>query len=73
MYCSKQAILENKLSTVASSIQDFQDNKTRFLVLGDMIQKTDSDKTSFLVRTENIPGHFTAFWNPSKIKILIFN
>ena len=66
---SKQAILENKLSIVASSIQDFQDNKTRFLIIGRYDpKKTDSDKTSFLVRTENIPGALYSILEPFKNK-----
>ena len=64
---SNQSILENNLSTVASSIQDFQDNKTRFLIIGKYEpKKTDFDKTSFLVRTENIPGALHSILEPFK-------
>ena len=41
----------------ANNIQDFMDNKTRFIVVGNQeISRTGLDKTSLLIQTVNLPG-----------------
>lgn len=54
---SDLAIDKYKLHCISRSIQDFKDNQTRFLVVGNF--KPDiakKNKSSFLIRTENKPG-----------------
>jgi chorismate mutase / prephenate dehydratase len=45
------------LTVLASHIEDFPDNRTRFVVIGrDMVPPSGRDKTSILVSTRNEPG-----------------
>ena len=51
------AVEKYKLKLQKSNIQDYSDNKTRFLVIGqNEILSTGKDKTSFLIQTVNSPG-----------------
>ena len=51
------AIDKYKLVLQKKNIQDYSNNKTRFLVIGQNdIGKTGKDKTSFLIQTANKPG-----------------
>ena len=51
------AVEKYKLKLQKSNIQDYSDNKTRFLVIGqNEILSTGKDKTSFLIQTVNNPG-----------------
>ena len=51
------AIDKYKLKIQKNNIQDYSDNKTRFLVIGkNDIGSTGEDKTSFLIQTVNNPG-----------------
>ena len=51
------AIDKYKLKLQKKNIQDYSDNKTRFLVIGqNEIGPTGKDKTSFLIQTVNNPG-----------------
>jgi chorismate mutase/prephenate dehydratase len=51
------AIDKYKLKLQKKNIQDYSDNKTRFLVIGqNEIGSTGKDKTSFLIQTVNNPG-----------------
>ena len=54
---SDLAIEKYQLHCVARSIQDFKDNQTRFLVIGNFEPEiAEKNKSSFLIRTENKPG-----------------
>ena len=54
---SEHAIIRHKLKCHANNIQDFIDNKTRFIVVGNQeISRTGFDKTSLLIQTVNQPG-----------------
>ena len=51
------AIDKYKLQLQKKNIQDYSENKTRFLVIGqNEINSTGKDKTSFLIQTVNNPG-----------------
>ena len=59
------AIDKYKLKLVKKNVQDFSDNKTRFLVIGlNSVNKTGKDKTSFLIQTVNNPGALIAILRP---------
>jgi chorismate mutase/prephenate dehydratase len=59
------AIDKYKLKLVKKNVQDFADNKTRFLVIGlNSVNKTGKDKTSFLIQTVNNPGALIAILRP---------
>ncbi len=46
-----------ELSCLASNIQDYADNTTRFLVIThDEVEASGEDKTSIIVSTRNVPG-----------------
>ena len=46
-------------------IQDYSDNKTRFLVIGQNdLASTGKDKTSFLIQTPNKPGSLLSVLKP---------
>ena len=46
-----------ELTCLASSIQDYSDNTTRFLVIShDEVPASGDDKTALLISTRNIPG-----------------
>jgi len=54
---SDLAIDKYKLHCISRSIQDFKDNQTRFLVVGNFKPDiAEKNKSSFLIRTENKPG-----------------
>jgi len=54
---SKQAAHMYELQTVESKIQDYSDNITRFLVIGnDMPDPTGKDKTSIMFATSHVAG-----------------
>lgn len=54
---SRQAALEYGLDILAESIEDNQNNVTRFAVIGDRtIDATGKDRTSILLQTTNKPG-----------------
>ena len=47
------------------NIEDFPDNNTRFLVIGNIdIGQTKKDKTSFLIQTDNRPGALIKILEP---------
>ena len=51
------AVEKYKLRLQKKDIQDYSDNKTRFLVIGQNdLASTGKDKTSFLIQTTNTPG-----------------
>ncbi len=51
------AVSKYKLKVIKKNIQDYSENKTRFLVIGrEKVSKTGNDKTSMLIQTENNPG-----------------
>ena len=59
------AIEKYKLKLVKKNIQDFSENKTRFLVIGKhSIERTGKDKTSFLIQTPNKPGSLMGVLKP---------
>ena len=59
------AIERYKLKLIKENIQDFDNNKTRFLVIGmDDVDKTGSDKTSLLIQTKNNPGALMSVLRP---------
>ena len=52
---NSMAVQKYKLKMVKTNIQDFSENKTRFLVIGKhKINKTGKDKTSFLIKNYQI-------------------
>ena len=62
---SDLAIEKYQLHCLARSIQDFQDNQTRFLVIGNFEPETaKKNKSSFLIRTENKPGALLEILKP---------
>ena len=62
---SSMAIKNYKLKLVKKNIQDYSENKTRFLVIGkNNIEKTGKDKSSFLIQTPNKPGSLIAVLKP---------
>ena len=62
---NSMAIQKYKLKLVKKNIQDFSENKTRFLVIGKHeVNKTGKDKTSFLIQTPNKPGSLLSVLKP---------
>ena len=62
---NSMAIQKYKLKLVKTNIQDFSENKTRFLVIGKHeVSKTGKDKTSFLIQTPNKPGSLLSVLKP---------
>ena len=54
-----------KLKLIKKNIQDYAENKTRFLVIGkNKVEKTGKDKTSFLIQTPNKPGSLMSVLKP---------
>ena len=54
---SSLAISRYNLYQHRRNIEDFNSNKTRFLIIGNMdVEPTSIDKTSFLIQTANKPG-----------------
>jgi chorismate mutase/prephenate dehydratase len=59
------AVKNYKLKLIKKNIQDYADNKTRFLVIGkNKVEKTGKDKTSFLIQTPNKPGSLISVLKP---------
>ena len=59
------AISRYKLYQHHKDIEDFTDNRTRFLIVGNLeIAKTSKDKTSFLIQTSNNPGSLMELLKP---------
>ncbi|HMV71487.1 MAG TPA: prephenate dehydratase [Pseudomonadales bacterium] len=53
------------LNRLASNIQDYADNSTRFLVIGrELVKPSGRDKTSIIVSTHNKPGALFALLEP---------
>ena len=62
---NSMAVQKYKLKLVKKNIQDFSENKTRFLVIGKHdVHKTGKDKTSFLIQTPNKPGSLLSVLRP---------
>ena len=62
---NSMAVKKYKLKLVKKNIQDFSENKTRFLVIGKHeVGKTGKDKTSFLIQTPNKPGSLLSVLKP---------
>ena len=62
---NSMALKKYKLRLVKTNIQDFSENKTRFLVIGKHeVNKTGKDKTSFLIQTTNKPGSLLSVLKP---------
>ena len=62
---NSMALEKYKLRLIKKNIQDFSENKTRFLVIGKhTIEKTGKDKTSFLIQTPNKPGSLMSVLKP---------
>ena len=62
---SSLAINKYKLHHYQKNIEDFPDNNTRFLVIGNIdIGQTKKDKTSFLIQTDNQPGALIKILEP---------
>ena len=59
------AVEKYKLNLVKKNIQDYSENKTRFLVIGKHeVAKTGADKSSFLIQTPNKPGSLMSVLKP---------
>ena len=61
------ALLRFQDTTVSphKDIEDFNENKTRFLIIGNIdVEPTSSDKTSFLIQTINKPGALIELLKP---------
>ena len=59
------AVKNYKLRLVKKNIQDYSENKTRFLVIGkNDVEKTGKDKSSFLIQTPNRPGSLMSVLKP---------
>ncbi len=59
------AIQKYKLKLIKKNIQDYSENKTRFLVIAkNDVGKTGKDKSSFLVQTPNKPGSLISVLRP---------
>jgi chorismate mutase/prephenate dehydratase len=60
--CSKAAAIENGLKIISENIENFNDNTTRFFLLGDnaakpiKLEMQEVDKTSLILRTSHQPG-----------------
>ena len=62
---NSMAIKNYKLKLVKKNIQDYSENKTRFLVIGkNEVGKTGKDKSSFLIQTPNKPGSLMSVLKP---------
>ena len=62
---SSLAITKYKLHHYQKNIEDFSNNNTRFLVIGNIdIGQTKKDKTSFLIQTDNKPGALIKILEP---------
>ena len=62
---NSMAIQNYKLVLVKKNIQDYSENKTRFLVIGkNEVGKTGKDKSSFLIQTPNKPGSLMSVLKP---------
>jgi chorismate mutase/prephenate dehydratase len=62
---SSLAIKKYKLHPYQKNIEDFSNNNTRFLVIGNIdIGQTKKDKTSFLIQTDNKPGALIKILEP---------
>ena len=62
---NSMAIQKYKLKLVKKNIQDYSENKTRFLVIGkNEVGKTGKDKSSFLIQTPNKPGSLMSVLKP---------
>ncbi len=62
---NSMAIEKYKLKLIKQNIQDFSENKTRFLVIGKQhIEATGKDKTSMLIQTPNTPGSLMGVLKP---------
>ncbi len=62
---NSMAIEKYKLKLIKQNIQDFSENKTRFLVIGKhQIDATGKDKTSMLIQTPNTPGSLMGVLKP---------
>ena len=59
------SIKNYNLKLIKENIQDYSENKTRFLVIGKIdVEKTGRDKTSFLIQTPNKPGSLMSVLKP---------
>ncbi len=59
------AVENYKLRLVKKNIQDYSENRTRFLVIGKtQVEKTGKDKSSFLIQTPNKPGSLISVLKP---------
>ena len=59
------AINSYKLKLVKKNIQDYSEDRTRFLVIGkNEVSKTGKDKSSFLIQTPNKPGSLMSVLKP---------
>ena len=59
------ALKKYKLNLVKKNIQDYSENKTRFLVIGKHdVAQTGEDKSSFLIQTPNKPGSLMSILKP---------
>ena len=62
---SSLALSRYKLYHHKKDIEDFDENKTRFLIIGNLdVEPTSSDKTSFLIQTINKPGALIELLKP---------
>ena len=62
---NSMAVKNYKLKLIKKNIQDYAENKTRFLVIGkNKVEKTGKDKTSFLIQTPNKPGSLMSVLKP---------
>ena len=70
---NSMAVKNYKLKLFKKNIQDYSDNKTRFIVIGkNKVEKTGKDKTSLLIQTPNKPGSLMSILKPfdkSKINL----
>ena len=63
------AVENYKLRLVKKNIQDYSENRTRFLVLGKtQVEKTGKDISSFLIQTPNKPGSLMSVLKPFDYK-----
>ena len=59
------SIKNYNLKLIKKNIQDYSENKTRFLVIGkNKVEKTGKDKSSFLIQTPNKPGSLISVLKP---------
>ena len=62
---NSMALNKYKLKLINKNIQDYSENKTRFLVIGkNKVEKTGKDKSSFLIQTPNRPGSLMSVLKP---------